>query len=268
MAIMDTGTATKVRRNSLVDLHCHILPGIDDGSPDLATSLELAQTAVREGIGYILATPHHLDRQYINHRADVEQAVTKFQHELDQAQIPLTIFAGQEVHLNGDLAKRLPDLLGIDENMHYMLVEFPHQEVPTYTKELFFQLNCQDIIPVIAHPERNAQILKQPEILYELETEGALAQLTATSLVGGFGKKLRKFSIDLVKHGLVQVVASDAHALKNRKFALREAYLALDEIDRDFGPIFFENSKHLLNGEILNQQISLQPIRKHSWWQK
>lgn len=267
---MDTATdmATAARPNSLVDLHCHILPGIDDGSPNLATSLELARSAVSEGIGYILATPHHLDRQYVNHRAAVEQAVVNFQRELDLAKIPLTIFPGQEVHLNGDLLERLPDLLGLDESMHYMLVEFPHQEVPTYARELFFQLNCQDIIPVIAHPERNAQILKHPEILYDLETQGALAQLTATSLVGGFGKKLRKFSIELIKHGLVQVVASDAHALKNRKFALREAYLALDEINRDFGPIFFDNSKRLLNGEFMERQIPLQPISKSGWWSK
>lgn len=263
---MDKDTTTATRKNSLVDLHCHILPGIDDGSKSLADSLTLARAAVSEGIGYIVATPHHLDRHFVNHSADVRRAVADFQQALDQAQIPLTIFPGQEVHLNGDLAKRLPDLIGLDANMNYLLVEFPHEEVPQYAEELFFELSCQNITPIIAHPERNARIIKEPSLLYEFINNGALAQLTATSLVGGFGRKTKKFSEELITHGLVQIVASDAHMLKNRKFALREAYFALDDLDRSYGPIFYQNSRHIINGEPLNHPIPAVPIEKRHFF--
>ena len=251
-----------VRKNSLVDLHCHILPGIDDGSKSVEESIELAHAAVREGIGYILCTPHHLDRHFVNHATDVQQHVIDFQKVLDDQKIPLTLFPGQEVHLNGDLVERMDDLLGIDSAMRYLLVELPHEEVPTYTKELFFELSCHGITPVIAHPERNARIKADPEILYQFISDGALGQLTATSLVGVFGKSTQKFSQELIEHGMVHVIASDAHMLPKRQFALQEAYLALDDLDRAYGPQFYANSKHLINGEDIDHQITLTSLKK------
>ena len=85
----------------IVDLHCHILPGIDDGSPDLDHSLQLAQEAVADGVTHILATPHHLDRNYTNHAQDVIRVADEFQAELDKRGIDLTVFPSQEVHING-----------------------------------------------------------------------------------------------------------------------------------------------------------------------
>lgn len=261
MATDTTATHTK-KKNSLIDLHCHILPELDDGSKSIEESLKLAHEAVADGIGYILATPHHLDRHYINHARDVQIAVDEFQGVLDEQQIPLTIFPGQEVHLNGDLAERLDDLLGIDSAMNYLLVEFPHEQVPEYATDLFFQLSLQGITPVIAHPERNAQIQKQPELLYQFIADGALGQLTSTSLIGTFGKKVQRFSEELIENGMVHVLSSDAHALPNREFKLREAFQALDRLDRSYGPQFYENAKHLLNGEPIEHRIELMPIEK------
>lgn len=263
MAMATDTMATHIRKkNSLIDLHCHILPELDDGSKSVEESLKLAREAVADGIGYILATPHHLDRHYINHARDVQQAVDEFQDILNEQQIPLTIFAGQEVHLNGDLDERLDDLLGIDSALNYLLIEFPHGEVPEYATDLFFRLSLQGITPVIAHPERNAQIQKQPELLYQFIADGALGQLTSTSLIGTFGRKVQRFSEDLIEHGMVHVLSSDAHALPNREFKLREAFLELDRLDRNYGPQFYENAKHLLNGEPIDHRIDLTPIEK------
>ena len=172
VAVMGT-TAMKI--NNLVDLHCHILPAIDDGSPSLEASLELARQAVADGIRYILATPHHMDRHYLNHAGDVYAAVKAFQAELDANDIPLTIFPGQEVHLNGQLMENVDDLLGIDASRHYLLLELPHEMVPSYLDEMIFQLSCEGITPVIAHPERNAQIIAEPQRLYKLIEDGSLA---------------------------------------------------------------------------------------------
>ena len=239
-----------VKFEKMVDLHCHILPGLDDGSPDLESSLQMANQAVADGVTHILATPHHLDNDYVNHAKDVIQAVDSFQKELDDRKIPLTVFPSQEVHINGDLLDRYDDLLGIDEAKKYMLLEFPHGEVPHYAERLIFDLNKHGTIPVIVHPERNRGIQNDLNLLYGFIQKGALAQVTATSYTGGFGEHVAKISRQLVEHNLVQVVASDAHALPGRKFVLGEA---LGQIADEFGPgkaaEFEANAEKLINGE-------------------
>lgn len=105
----------------IVDLHCHILPGIDDGSQNLEDSLRLAEEAVQDGVTHILATPHHLDNRYVNHRRDVENLVKDFQLELDDRQIALKIFPSQEVHINGELIQKYDDLLGVDLKKIYVI---------------------------------------------------------------------------------------------------------------------------------------------------
>lgn len=234
----------------IVDLHCHILPGIDDGSPDLEHSLQLANEAIKDGVTHILATPHHLDRNYVNHRNDVLNAVISLQQELDERNIELKVFPGQEVHINGDLVQRYEDLLGADVRKKYMLLELPHGNVPAYTKRLIFELQKCGTTPVIVHPERNREIQKDPNLLYEFIVQGALAQVTATSYIGGFGEEVAELSRKLVKNKLVQVVASDAHALNGRDFVLHEALL---QIGRDFGEevaySFEENAENILNSQ-------------------
>lgn len=234
----------------IVDLHCHILPGIDDGSPDLEHSLQLANAAIKDGVTHILATPHHLDRNYVNHKEDVLKAVDSFQQELDERNIKLKVFPGQEVHINGELIQKYADLLGADVRKKYMLLELPHGNVPAYTKRLIFELQKIGTIPMIVHPERNKEILKNPDLLFEFIEQGALAQVTATSYIGGFGEEVAEFSRKLVANRLVQVVASDAHVLSGRNFVLREA---LEKIGDDFGEevaySFEKNAENILNSE-------------------
>ncbi len=263
VAVMGT-TAMKI--NNLVDLHCHILPIIDDGSPSLEASLELARQAVADGIRYILATPHHMDRHYLNHAGDVVAAVKVFQAELDANDIPLTIFPGQEVHLNGQLMKNVDDLLGIDTSRHYLLLELPHEMVPSYLDEMIFQLSCEGVTPVIAHPERNAQIIAEPQRLYKLAENGCLAQVTATSLVGNFGKQVQRTAKEFVKCGLVQVVASDAHALKNRGFEMTKAYQVLNEMNSKYPERFATSARALLNGEQIAIGRVVVPEKRKKFW--
>lgn len=266
MAIVAVMGITVMKTNNLVDLHCHILPAIDDGSPSLEASLELARQAVADGIRYILATPHHMDRHYINHASDVESAVNAFQMELDGQNIPLTVFPGQEVHLNGQLMEHVDDLLGIDTGKNYLLLELPHEMIPSYLDEIIFKLSCEGITPVIAHPERNAQIIADPKRLYELVEQGVLAQVTATSLVGTFGKQVQQTAKELVKCGLVQVVASDAHTLENRGFAMSQAYQVLNKMGSDYPERFAANARNLLNGEKLRKINISVPKKQRNFW--
>lgn len=267
MVIMDI-TEKLTKSSKIVDLHCHLVPGIDDGSPDLEHSLELARTAVAEGITHILATPHHLDGDYVNHRRDVVRHVSDFQQELDNYGIPLVIFPGQEVHINGDLTAKYDDLLGIDEDKKYMLIEFPHGSVPAYAKRLFFELRKLGTTPVIVHPERNHEIQGNLNLLYDFIADGALAQLTGTSYIGGFGGKVQSISEQFVEHNLVQIFASDAHALEGRGFALQEAFLKLrSQFGQSKVDEFEDNAENLLNGlPVMARDFSQFEDKRKKFW--
>lgn len=248
----------------LVDLHCHILPGIDDGTPSLEDAIKLATTAVADGVGYVLATPHHLDRHYTNHAVTVRKAVQALQAELIRREIQLQLFPSQEIHVTGQLMEKLDDVLGMDVAGKYLLLELPHGMVPNYLSQIVFQLLCRGITPVIAHPERNDQILANPQILADLVKQGALAQVTATSLVGGFGRQVQQMAKELVVCGLVQVVGSDAHASKNRAFAMTHAYQVLATIAPELPEQFKNNARNLLNGEKV--LVTTTALAKRSWF--
>lgn len=253
--------------DKIVDLHCHILPGIDDGSPDMETSLKLAEKAVADGVTHVLATPHHLDNKYVNHREDVIKATEIFQQELDSSAIPLMVFPGQEVHINGDLPQQYADLLGADADKHYIMLELPHSNVPVYSKRMIFELQKLGVTPIIVHPERNKEIQSNLDILYEFAQKGVLTQITATSYVGGFGDKVADISKKMVENKLVQLVASDAHALKGRDFVLHEA---LDGIENDFGPDvaseFEKNAENILSGNSVVAKGYQQIKKKKKWF--
>lgn len=236
----------------MIDLHCHILPGIDDGAADLDESIVMAEKAVSQGITHILCTPHHNNGKYVNYKADVIPLVASLQEELDQRQIPLTVLEGQEVRITGDLLEDISrdEILFTDLEDTYILIEFPTMDVPAYTQQVFFELIGQGKTPVIVHPERNAKFREDPNRLIEYLEMGCLAQLTAPSYVGTFGKSIQKTAKEMVAHNLVQMVASDAHGPGKRDFYLKEAY---DAIGRDFGEekitMMQQVAKDLLNGD-------------------
>ncbi|EEI18214.1 PHP domain protein [Lentilactobacillus buchneri ATCC 11577] len=236
----------------MIDLHCHLLPGVDDGSKSMDISLKLANDAVRDGIDYALLTPHHMNGVYLNHKRAVIQQTQEFQMELDRHKIPLKVFPGQEVRINGDLLTALDqdDILFADESGRYLMLEFPDDDVPSYTSNMVYELMQRGIIPVIVHPERNTKIMKQPDILYDLLNKGCLSQITAGSYVGIFGHKVQKFSKQLIRTGQAYVFASDAHDLPNRKYEMTNAFAKLNhEFGNDYVSRFSENTKRIINGD-------------------
>ena len=218
----------------LVDVHCHILPGVDDGAKDWQTSIKLAKEAVADGVTHAVCTPHMLNGKYINHKKDVIRLTENFQDMLDDAKIPLTVFPGQEVRISGDLPKALDndDILFLDEDGQYMLLEFPSDDVPAYTRDMVFKLMQRGITPVVVHPERNNKILEEPTILQELIEQGCLVQITASSYVGTFGKKIEEMSRKFIEAGQCACFASDAHDLPKRQYQYSEA---LKKLSKEFG---------------------------------
>ncbi|MEG0679828.1 MAG: CpsB/CapC family capsule biosynthesis tyrosine phosphatase, partial [Carnobacterium sp.] len=154
----------------MIDLHCHILPGIDDGAKTMEDSLAMAREAVAEGITHILATPHYKNGRWTNEKDSIIQGVAAVQQELNNRVIPLTLFPGQEVHIVGELLEDIAKnkIQFIDEGNQYLLIEFPTATIPAFTDSLFFNLQKTGVTPIIVHPERNHAILNDPTLLLKL----------------------------------------------------------------------------------------------------
>lgn len=247
----------------VVDLHCHILPGIDDGSKSWEASLKLARAAVADGVTHALCTPHTLNGRYTNHKQDVIKLTEEFQDRIDQAGIPLTVFPGHEVRLSGCLTEALDneDILFCDEDGHYMLLELPSNEVPHYTKNMVYELTRRGITPIIVHPERNKEILANPQKLQEFLEMGVLAQITASSYTGLFGKEIEDCSREFIKAGQCAFFASDAHDLPRRQYQLGEA---LNKLAKEFGEDkkqkYLDNAQAVINGDPV--YLNWQPLLK------
>ncbi|MDW8492257.1 CpsB/CapC family capsule biosynthesis tyrosine phosphatase [Enterococcus lactis] len=242
----------------MIDLHCHILPGIDDGAENLDASIAMAEKAIQQGITHILCTPHHNNGKYSNEKSQVISLVASLQAELAKRQLPLTLLEGQEVRITGTLIEDIhrDEILFTDLDDTYLLIEFPTLEVPLYAERLFFELLQLGKTPVIVHPERNAHFRKDPNHLLPFLDMGCLAQLTAPSYVGVFGKDIQKTAKMMVKHNLVQMAASDAHGVSKRTFYLKECY---EQIAKDFGKEkvvqMKQVAKDLINGDEISYPV-------------
>jgi protein-tyrosine phosphatase len=241
----------------LIDIHCHILPGIDDGAQDEQVSLNMAKQAVAEGITQIVATPHHRNRHWHNPKSEILTRVQSINQLFEHNQIGLRVLPGQEPRIFGEMATEdaSQELVTVNNNKKYILIEFPTHHVPRYAQQLFFDLQVKGVIPVIVHPERNEEIIRHPNMLYQFIADGALSQVTAASLIGKNGRSAKKLTLQFIENNLAQFVASDAHNVSARPFYMQEAFLDLKKhFGRDLANLFRENAELLINGELVNRE--------------
>jgi protein-tyrosine phosphatase len=248
---------------SMIDLHCHILPGVDDGAHSLSDSLNMARKAVEQGIHTIVATPHHRNNRFENRKPSIIDRVEELNTILIEEKIDVKILPGQEVRLHGEILEgyKAGEILPVNHTP-YVLVEFPSNHVPRYAEKLFYDLQMNGLIPVIVHPERNQEIIERSDLLYQLVKKGALTQITAASINGDFGKKIKNFSLQLVEANLTHFIASDAHNVTNRSFKMSEAY---DLIEKKYGIemvyYFEENAATLIEGKHVYKEDP-EPIKR------
>ncbi len=242
----------------MIDIHSHILPGIDDGARTMEDSINMAKLAVSEGIHTIIATPHHMNGQYENERVDILHRVDELNKHLKQENIDLHVLPGQENRIYGEMVEDYQNekLLPLNRVSPYIFIEFPSSSVPRYADRLLYELQNEGLIPLIVHPERNAEIVERPDRLYNLVKNGAATQLTASSLTGYFGKNIQKFSQQLIEANLTHFIASDAHNIHNRSFKMEEA---MDTLEKKYGIdmiyYFTENAELLIEGKNIYKEI-------------
>ncbi|QDQ01813.1 capsular biosynthesis protein [Lysinibacillus fusiformis] len=251
----------------MIDMHSHILFNVDDGPEKLEESLSIFDQAVAQGITGMISTSHVLHPLYNVHFEIVNEQIKQLQHEIESRNLPLKLYPGHEVRLSGQILelcekKQLHTLA----HSNYLLLELPSHFIPKYTKEIIYGLLTAGITPIIAHPERNRVIAENPGHLTQLIREGALAQITAGSLAGMFGKTVQKLSIRLVRSNLVHTYGSDVHNLKTRPLLFENGLRFLEkQKELEAVDCFLENNKRIINHQPL---LSYEPEDTFTkkWW--
>ncbi|WP_342513181.1 CpsB/CapC family capsule biosynthesis tyrosine phosphatase [Sporosarcina sp. FSL K6-1522] len=251
----------------MIDMHSHVLFGVDDGPETIEESVRIVQKAVEEGISNMIVTPHAFSPHYHVSKEDIEGKISLLMNVIREVSIPLTIHAGQEVRLHD----KIIDALKAGEAMtlagsKYLLLELPSHAVPAYTVPVIEQLLAEGVIPIIAHPERNRAIAEKPDRLQRLIQRGALAQVTAGSLSGHFGKHVQKLALRLVQANLIHTYGSDVHNVHSRPLLFNEGldYLEKKKLHR-YADLFLENNARIVANK---HYIQLEPekIGNNKWW--
>ena len=255
----------------MIDLHTHILPGVDDGPATMDEALDLCRALVDDGVTAAVATPHMFSPIGGEpSREEVLAANRELTAAIAEAGIPLTIHPGAETHVFPDITAFLRDgkLITVNDQRRYLLVEMSMDMIPPAFDQLLFQVQLAGVIPIIAHPECNMEVQRNPDSLVPLVEAGAVMQITAASITGDFGNTIQRCAMSLLDRDLGHVVASDTHDVETRPPRLTAARSKLARrLDADRVHALFEgNPAAILAGDVLD----LPPLRpkKQSWWRR
>lgn len=246
----------------MIDVHAHILPGVDDGPDDMEETFEMCRLASEDGIDSIVAAPHMNRGDYDAQKETVLSLVSTVNNLLEQKGIRLIVLPGADVRVSEDLCKRLErgEILTLNNRNSHILVEFPDYGIIPNFETWIFHMQTKGITPIFTHPERNHLVRGNIDLLYRWVELGALIQLTSYSLLGFFGKEVKRFSEELIKRRLVHLVGSDAHSRKMPPL-LSEAYEVTSKLSgKEYAErIFKEYPKAVLSGKRISPE---KPVRR------
>lgn len=230
----------------MIDIHSHVLPGLDDGSKDMYETVEMLTMAAESGVTDMIATPHcniqgTFENYYNNHYIQTFREVQKAINELE---IPIRLYPGAEVFVTEDL----PELMSGGKILtlnggHYMLLEFAFDDTLEFANDMLEKVSAMGIRPVIAHPERYVFLQQRPRTAYEWCEKGYVLQCNKGSFTGRFGKRCAVVAYEMLGQNLVSVIASDAHSSSRRTPVLMDTYEELlDGFATDYLDILFEEN--------------------------
>ena len=238
----------------MIDIHNHLLPGIDDGAPDVDTAVNLAKIAAADGITHLVCTPHIYPGRYDNTLGTIAAAKQIFEQALLTHGVDLKVSTAAEVRFDIEWMQAVTlggiPMLGQWQGKKVLLLEFPHGAIPFAAERLTGWLIAQQIVPVIAHPDRNKGLLATPSKLKPFLEQGCLLQVTAGSVAGRFGRPVRKLVTDLLHQGVVTLMASDAHNVKYRPPVLTEGLEAAAKLigDKEAYKLVHDNPWQIAKG--------------------
>lgn len=233
----------------MIDIHCHILHDIDDGPGNIEESIGMAKMAYRDGITAIVATPHIKDS--LIPAEIIQDRIDELKCRLAQENVPVRIIKGADV--NAAISPAFLHEYTIN-GTKYILFEFPHTHLPGNARELIFKAIIGGLHPIITHPERNPSVIKNPRLITDLADSGAFVQITAGSLTGDFGLDVKNCAIHLLKQGVVNFIATDAHSISWRKPVLSEGLKVAEKIlgADNASRLVMANPESVINGRQLN----------------
>lgn len=246
----------------MIDVHCHILPEIDDGSKTIEESINMAKIASEEGIKKIISTSHyHPDSKFIMGK-DLGDRLEKFNEILKENNIDLVVYIGNELYYTVDLMSKLDELDFYSlNNSRYVLIEFSPIKFPDNLTDIIYEFKLKGYMPVLAHIERYSSIIENPNLVYDCINEGALIQVNASSIVGKNGKEIKKLCDILLENDMIHFVGTDAHGSDKRRPLIKDAYYYVEKKIgiRRAKKIFYSNPENMLN----NDEITINTPEKY-----
>lgn len=239
----------------MIDIHCHILPEVDDGSRSLNESIEMALIAREQGIKKIVNTSHyHPDFRY-KKGEELLKELKDFNNVLRENMIDIEVLIGNEIYYTNDLIKQIDELdFYTLNNSRYILIELPPTNFPSDLCNIVYELKEKNYIPVFAHVERYREVQENPELIYEVIEAGAIIQINSHSILGKSGKELQRTCNTLISRNMVHIVGTDAHRSKRRTPIFLDAYkYVCEKYSKEMADnLFIKNNNAIINNEDLN----------------
>lgn len=239
----------------MIDIHCHVLPGVDDGSSRMEESIDMAKLYIENGINKVIATPHFIEGTDSTTFDKNKVVLKNLRNTLKNERIDLEVYLGNEIYITPNTLKHIKEKKAATLNeTRYVLVEMPMFDVPMYMENIIYELCLKGYIPIIAHPERNAKIQENPNILYSFIMGGALAQLNLPSLEGIYGEKSKITGELLLNHNMIHFTGTDAHSPRVRSPKIKKSLEILKTIvdNETFEKITSLNGEALIQDKIIS----------------
>lgn len=251
----------------MIDMHTHLLYGVDDGPQTIEGTIQMVKAAVEEGITDLIVTPHAYNPKYNVERDVIYRQINELTDIVKQLAYPLRLHTGHEIHLHEHLVENIlsGEVITLAKS-RYVLLELPFYTVPAYTFQIIQILIANGYTPIIAHPEKNRAIAEKPEVLKKLIHQGALAQITAGSVTGHFGRHVQKTALQFVQANLIHCYGSDAHNVSSRPFLFSKGLNILEKkVYPELVDILLENNRRILQDETLTI-LEPENILPKKWW--
>lgn len=240
----------------MIDIHSHVLPGIDDGAKTIEESMEIIKKASKNGVTDLIVTPHFiLGSDYSTNNETKRKLVAKLKRLIKKEQLPINIYLGNEVFIENNILELKKDkLISTLNNSKYLLMELPLNDYHNHVDDILFNLNCNKINVVLAHPERYSCVCKDPNLVLNWIKKGALLQCNLGSFLGIYGKETKKMAMLFLKHHAISFIGSDIHRASSTYYErinevkeMMRQYISEEEIEA----IFINNSKKVINKELV-----------------
>ena len=244
----------------MIDIHSHILQGVDDGSKNMEESIVMAKQYVDNGIHKVIATPHYIEDANSKTADENKRVVVELNNALRAKKIDLEIYLGNEIYISPDILQNLSSRrVATLNDSRYVLIESAMLDIPVNIDNIIYELCLKGYIPIIAHPERNLKVQENPNILFGLIMSGALTQINLSSLEGRYGKESKETAELLLSHKMVHFVGTDAHSPRTRSPKVKRSLEILRRIvDKDEFDRFIKNGEAVL----ANKNVSVEePIK-------